>query len=41
MMDAIMQWPLEVSMAITVTISMLVPWLAVRQVRRIWPHPAF
>ncbi len=41
MMNAIMQWPLEVSMAIAVTISMLVPWLAVRQVRRIWPHPAF
>lgn len=41
MMHAFMQWPLGVSMAIVVTISMLVSWLAVRQVRRIWPHPAF
>jgi hypothetical protein len=37
----IVQWPLSVSVAIVVVLSTVVSWLAVRLVRRIWPHPSF
>lgn len=35
------QWPLGVSVAAVVALSAVAAWLAVRLVRRIWPHPAF
>src|SRR5512139_2789470 len=35
------QWPLGVSVTAVVALSAVVSWLAVRLVRRIWPHPAF
>jgi hypothetical protein len=34
------QWPLSVNVIIVVALSAVVPWLAVRLFRRIWPHPA-
>jgi len=37
----IVQWPLSVSVLIIVALSAVMPWLAVRLVRRVWPHPAF
>ncbi len=37
----IVQWPLSVSVLIVVALSAVVPWLAVRLVRRNWPHPSF
>ncbi|RPI37255.1 MAG: DUF4239 domain-containing protein [Nitrospiraceae bacterium] len=37
----VVQWPLSVSVLIIVALSAVLPWLAVRLVRRIWPHPAF
>jgi hypothetical protein len=33
------QLPLSVSVIIVVALSAVVPWLAVRLVRRLWPHP--
>ena len=39
--DAVLQWPLSVSVTALVALSALVSWLATRAVRRIWPHPAF
>ena len=36
----IMQWPLNASVITIVALSTIVPWLAVRLVRRIWPYPA-
>lgn len=40
-MHTVVQWPLSVSVIAVVALSAVVPWLAVRLVRRIWPHPAF
>ncbi len=37
----VVQWPLGVSVSAVVVLSILASWLAVRLVRRIWPHPAF
>ena len=37
----VVQLPLSVSVTAIVALSAVVPWLAVRLVRRIWPHPAF
>jgi hypothetical protein len=37
----VMQLPLIVTVTAIVALSVVVPWLAVRLVRRIWPHPAF
>lgn len=37
----VLQWPLSVNVIIVVALSSVVPWLAVRLMRRIWPHPAF
>lgn len=37
----IVQLPLSVSVITVVALSVVVPWLAVRLVRRIWPYPAF
>jgi membrane protein implicated in regulation of membrane protease activity len=39
--DAVLEWPLSVSVAALVALSVLVSWLATRAVRRVWPHPAF
>jgi len=39
--DAVLQWPLSVSVTALVALSALVSWLATRAVRRIWPQPAF
>lgn len=39
--DAVLEWPLSVSVAVLVALSALVSWLATRAVRRTWPHPAF
>lgn len=38
---AVVHWPLGVSVLIIISASALVAWLAVRMVRRAWPHPAF
>jgi uncharacterized membrane protein HdeD (DUF308 family) len=38
-MHALARLPLALSFAIIVALSVLVPWLAVSAVRRIWPHP--
>jgi hypothetical protein len=40
-MDAVLEWPLSVSVAALVALSALLSWLATRVVRRIWPQPAF
>jgi hypothetical protein len=40
-MHTVAQWPLGLNVLIVVALSAVVPWLAVRLVRRIWPHPAF
>ena len=40
-MHTVVQWPLSISVITVVALSAVVPWLAVRLVRRIWPHPAF
>lgn len=40
-MHAVVQWPMSVSVITVVALSVVVPWLAVRLVRRIWPHPVF
>ncbi len=37
----VMEWPLGVSVIIVVALSAVVPWLAVRWIRRIWPYPTF
>jgi hypothetical protein len=37
----VVQWPLSVNVIAIVALSGVVSWLAVRLVRRIWPHPAF
>ncbi len=37
----VVQWPLIVSVFIVVALSAVVPWLAVRLIRRKWPHPTF
>lgn len=39
--DAVLQWPLSVSVTVLVALCALVSWLATRAVRRIWPQPAF
>jgi len=40
-MHTVAQVPLGVSVIAIMVLSALVPWLAVRLVRRIWPHPTF
>lgn len=37
--DTALRWPLSVNVAIIVTLSVVVPWLAVRLVRRLSPQP--
>jgi hypothetical protein len=37
----LVQWPLSASVIAIVALSAVVSWLAVRLVRRTWPHPAF
>lgn len=37
----VVQWPLGMSVITLVALSVVMPWLAVRLVRRIWPHPVF
>ncbi len=37
----VVRWPLSVSVLTIIALSIVVPWLAVRLVRRIWPHPVF
>jgi hypothetical protein len=39
-MYKIMEWPLSVSVMIILALCVIVPWLAVRVVRRVWPPPA-
>ena len=41
LVHTILRWPLSVSVIIVVTLSAVLPWLAVRLVRRLWPHPDF
>ena len=41
LVHTILRWPLSVSVIIVVALSVVVPWLAVRLVRRLWPHPVF
>jgi len=41
LVHTILRWPLSVSVIIIVALSALVPWVAVRLVRRLWPHPVF
>lgn len=38
---AVVQWPLGMSVLIILAASALLSWLAVRMMRRAWPHPAF
>jgi hypothetical protein len=38
-MHAITRLPLPVSLASILVVSIVIPWLAVRFVRRLWPHP--
>lgn len=38
---AVVEWPLGVNVAIVLAWSAVFSWLAVKAVRRIWPHPAF
>ena len=38
---AVVEWPLGVNVAFVIALSTGVAWLAVKAVRRIWPHPAF
>lgn len=37
--DTVLQWPLSVNVAIIVALSIAVPWVAVRLVRRLSPQP--
>jgi hypothetical protein len=39
-MHAVTRLPLLVSLASILVLSVVIPWLAVRLVRRLWPHPA-
>jgi hypothetical protein len=39
-MHAVTRLPLLVSLASILALSFVIPWLAVRAVRRVWPHPA-
>ena len=41
LMLKVVQLPLSVTLITILALSAVVPWLAVRLVRRIWPHPAF
>ncbi len=41
LVHTVVQWPLSVSVFIVVALSAVVPWLAVRLIRRKWPHPVF
>src|SRR5574340_1844345 len=41
LVHAILSWPLSVSVFIILAFSVVLPWLAVRLVRRLWPHPVF
>jgi hypothetical protein len=38
-MHAVTRLPLPVSLAFILVLSIVIPWLAVRLVRRLWPHP--
>lgn len=38
---AVVGWPLGVNVAIVFALSTVASWLAVKAVRRTWPHPAF
>lgn len=40
-MHTIVQWPLSVSVITVVALSVVVPWLTVWLVRRIWPYPSY
>ena len=40
-MHAFLRWPLSVSVSVILVLCVVLPWLAVRLVRKIWPHPAF
>jgi hypothetical protein len=41
LMHKVVQLPLSISVITVVVLSVIVPWLAVRLIRRFWPHPAF